>query len=273
MIRITLGMLAVAGLVSTEAFANTSDIKASNNQFIIGIISTNVDYTETGSGILGSPTGTLDTEKGRIPGYGLSISAMRDLWLGNDYIEAEFDHTSGNTDYLGGSLGPPPAPYGSLVGISGAVIKNFNVRYGAGITLNDQGMLTPYLELGHHEWDRGVNQGELYTHNYSGIGALGQYSPVSGLVLSANGMFGRTFGSNIDITGAFSGALGNSTLYRIGAGADYAFAKDLHGNVGVDYTSFNYGSSAVYRVSGGYAWEPDSKTNYTTVRIGLGYGF
>lgn len=270
---------------SATAFADTSDIKASNNQFVFGIMSTNVDYTETGNGIFGTPTGTVDTENGRVPGYELSISAMQDWWLNNDYLEAEYDHASGNTDYVGGLLGPPSTPYGSLVGTSGATINNYSIRYGKGFMLNDElmdeFMLTPYLELGHHEWDRGVNLGETYTHNYYGIGVLGQYSPINNLVLSANAMFGSMLGANITVNpipgpggNGFSGALGNSTLYRIGVAADYGFTQNWHGNIGVDYTSFNYGISAVYPVGGGYvAWEPDSKTNYTTVRIGLGYGF
>lgn len=262
--------MAIAGLSGlATALADTSDIKASNNQVGIRTISTNVDYTETGNGQFGSPTGTLDTEAGRVPGYALSISTMQNLWLGNDYIEAGYDYSSGITNYVGGSMSLPLMPYGSVVGTSGATLINYSVRYGTGFIVNDEFMLTPYAELGHHEWDRGVNWGELYTHNYYGIGALGQYSPVSRLVLSANAMTGSTFGSNIAINGFFSGALGNSSLYRVGAGADYAFAQNLHGNVGVDYTSFSYGISAVY---GGY-FEPDSKTNYTTVRIGLGYAF
>jgi opacity protein-like surface antigen len=142
--------------------------------------------------------------------------------------------------------------------------------------ISNEFMLTSYAELGHHEWDRGVNLGELYTHNYYGIGALGQYSPSSGLVLSAIAMLGSTFGSNIVVNGVsgFSGALGNSHLYRIGVGADYAFEQNLHGNVGVDYTGFNYGISALYSCGAGcFQWEPDSKTNYTTVRVGLGFPF
>jgi opacity protein-like surface antigen len=272
--KMTLTVMAIAGLSEVSmAFADTSDIKASNNQVGIQAILTNVDYTETGNGQLGSPTGILDTETGRVPGYALSISTMQNLWLGNDYIEAGYDYSSGTTNYVGGALGPPPTPYGSLVGISSAVIKNYRVRYGTGIIVNDGFMLTPYVEFGSHIWERGVNWGETYTHDYYGIGALGQYSPASRLVLSVDAMFGNTFGSNIDIVGAFSGALGNSSLYRIGAGADYAFEQNLHANIGVDYMRFNYGISAVYPVSGGYVLEPDSSTNYTTVRIGLGYAF
>jgi hypothetical protein len=262
--------------LSAAAFAGTSDIKASNNQIGIQVISTNVDYTETGNGIFGA-TGTLDTETGGVPGDALFISSMKNLWLGNDYFEAEYDHSSGNTNYVGGYIGPPATPYGSVVGTSSAELTNFSFRFGNGFGFRDKFMLTPYLEFGHHEWDRGVNYGEIYTHNYVGFGALGQYSPVGKLVLSANAMLGETFGSYITVnSGAglngFSGELGNSNLYKIGIAADYAFVQNLHGNIGVDYMSFNYGISAVYPVNGG-SLEPDSKTNYTTVKIGLGYAF
>jgi hypothetical protein len=264
-------------MFSAAAFADTSDIKASNNQMGIQIISTHVDYTETGNGMLGTRTGTLDTENGRVPGYTLSLSTMNDWWLGNDYIEAEYDHSSGNTNYIGGLIGPPATPYGSVVGISGATLTNYSARYGKGFIVNDGLMLTPYAELGSHKWDRGVNYGETYTHNYYGIGALGQYSPASKWVLTASGLIGNTFGSYIVVnTGpglnGFSGGLGNSTLYKVGVSADYALTSHFHGNVGVDYMSFKYGISAVYPVNGG-SWEPDSSTHYTTVKFGLGYAF
>lgn len=272
--KIPLALMAIAVLsgIST-AFADTSDIKAANNQVGFQLVSTYVDYTETGDGVL-IPPGTLDTEKGPVPGYALSVSTMHDLWLGNDYIEAEYDHASGNTKYMGGLLGPPPTPYGSVVSTSGAALTNFSARYGAGFMVNDQFMLTPYLELGHHEWDRAVNMGELYTHNYYGIGVLAQYTPANRTVLSARVTFGHTFGSNIAINGAFSGPLGNSALFRVGAAADYAFVQNLHATLDIEYTSFNYGISALYPLGGGYyGWEPDSSTKYTTVRIGLGAAF
>lgn len=261
--------------LSAAAFADTSDIKTSNNQFGFQFISTNVDYTETYNG------STLDTETGGVPGYALCISVMRDLWLGNDYIEAEYDNSSGNTKYVGGYIGPPATPYGSVVGTSGATLTNYSARYGIGQIINyaddeskDDLILTYYAELGHHEWDRGVNSGETYTHNYFGIGALGQYSPVNKLVLSANALIGETFGSYIAVNpgstfNGFSDELGNSPIYKVEIGADYVLAQNLHGNIVVDYTSFSYGISAAY---GGY-FEPDSKTNYTTVRVGLGYAF
>lgn len=273
--KFAVAVMAITGLAGASAsYAGQSAILAANNQVGVQIISTKVDYTETGSGVFGSPTGTLDTESGHVPGFALSISTMQDLWLGNDYIEAEYDHSHGNTDYIGGLIGPPSTPYGSVTGTSTAVLENYSARYGAGIAFGDKLMLTPYGELGHHEWDRGVNLGEIYTHDYYGIGLLAQYSPASKLVLSANLLAGSTFASNIIVNGVFSGPLGNSTLARAGVAADFAFTRNIHANIGVDYTSFSYGISSFYPYgSSSVAWEPDSKTRYTTARVGLGYAF
>ncbi len=269
-------------MFSATAFADTSDIKASNNQIGIQVMSTHVDYTETGNGLLGTTTGVADTETGNVHGYALSLSVMKDLsamknsWLENDYFEAEYDHSSGNTNYTGSLIG---GVYGSVVSTSSATLINYNARYGKGFIVNDKFMLTPYFELGHHSWDRGVNAGESYTHNYYGIGGLAQFSPVGKLVFSANAMLGSTFSSTITVNdfggpNGFSGRLDNSTLYKVGVSGDYAFTQKFHGNVAVDYTGFKYGISALYPVGTGFVeWEPSSTTYYTTVKLGLGYAF
>jgi len=265
-------------MLAATAVADTSNIKASNNQVDFQFISTDVDYTETGYGIFGTPTGKLDTESGYVPGYGLSISAMKDLWFGNDYFEVEYNHSNGNTNYMGSSIFG--GPFGSVVSTSSAVLENYSARYGKGFIVGDDLMLTPFVEVGHHRWDRGVNAGEIYTNDYYGIGALGQFSTVNKMVFTVNALLGGTFKSNITVNslggglGGFSGALGNSTLYRAGVSVDYAFTKSIHGNAGVDFTSFKYGISAVYPIGGGFvAWEPDSLTNYTTFKLGLGFAF
>lgn len=271
--KFAVAVMAITGLVGASAsFAGQSAILAANNQVGVQIISTKVDYTETNNGMFTSPLGTMDTETGHVPGFALSISTMQDLWLGNDYIEVEYDHSHGNTDYIGGYISPP-TPYGSVTGTSTAVLENYSARYGVGMALGDKLMLTPYGELGHHEWDRGVNLGEIYTHDYYGIGLLAQYSPFGKLVLSANLLAGSTFASNIIVNGVFSGPLGNSTLARAGVAADFAFTRNIHANIGVDYTSFSYGISSFYPYGSGAAGEPDSKTRYTTARVGLGYAF
>ncbi len=81
---------------SASALAGTSDILASNNQIGLQAMSTNVDYTETGNGMFGTPTGTLDTETGSIPGAALSVSLMRGKQ--NIYFYAAYDYSNSHTN-------------------------------------------------------------------------------------------------------------------------------------------------------------------------------
>ncbi len=253
-------------LLSPTVFAATPDIISSNNLIGIQAISTNVNYTETDS------TGTLDTENGWVTGYALSLSMMKNWMFGNDYFEAEFDHSNGTTKYVGGLIVPPSTPYGSAVMLSGAMFTNYSGRYGTGIIVNDEFMLTPFFELGYHEWDR-VSFGSTYKNDYWGLGALGQYSPLGNLVFSANAMAGTTFGGNIVSSSGFSGSLGYSIIYKAGISADYAYTQKLHFNIGADYLSFKYGNSAAKSIAGVWLYEPDSGTNDVTVKLGLGYAF
>ncbi len=275
-------MLAVAVLCASpmlSAQADTFAILSTNNQIGIQYTSTKVDYTETGSGLLGTPTGTLDTENGTISGYAVNLSTMQDWWLGNDYLSLNYSHSNGDTSYVGQPIAGTTNAYGSLSGSDGATLEDLSLRWGKGFSLSQNSMLTPYFELGYHSWDRGVNAGETYRNRYYGLGALAQYAPTHNLTLTANGLVGGTFGANITVApdggySGFSGSLGTSTLWRIGGSVDYAFTTHLHGNLGVDYTSFKYGASSLFDVGGGYvAWEPDSTTHYTVARVGLGYSF
>jgi hypothetical protein len=258
----------------------SSDIKAYNNQIGFQSISTNVNYTEVGNGVQ-TTAGTLDTESGPLHGQAFFVSAMNDVLLGNDYFKASYDQSVGMTNYVGGTLNPPSA-YGSVTTTSSATLTNFGFRYGKGFPVQGASMLTPYVEIGSHRWERGVNYGETYSHNYFGFGLLNQYSLGNSLVFSVDAMFGHTNGSAIAVTSSppgvpaasqitgFSTALGDSTLYKVGVSLDYVLGAKIHVNAGFDYSAFSYGISAT-QPSG--LLEPDSRTNYTTVRIGLGFGF
>lgn len=261
---------------SAASFANSSDIKAANNQAAIQYVSTQVNYTETGNGLYGNNGATLDTENGTVPGVGIFITTMQDWWLGNDYLQIAYSRNSGSTNYIGGAA-DGSTPYGSIYSQDSAILIDYDIRYGKGFILQDNVMLTPYLEIGHHEWDRGVNAGENYTNKYYGAGVLGQYSPVKKLVLTANAFVGRTYHATIDlapdpygIASGISTDLGSSNLYKIGLAADFALTQDIHVNAGIDYNQFKYG----YGVLGntGYG-EPNSSTQYTTLKVGMGYAF
>ena len=290
-------------IFTTTAFAGIDAIKASNNQVGIQFISTHMDYKET------YPDGTTaDTENGSVQGFGLSLTAMKDILLGNDYLKAQFNRSTGDVDYLG-SLGGGcyfvacvaiaidgySPPYGSYGQKNHAKVTDFSLRYGKGFELSDNLLMTPYAELGHHEWKRDLGNtcvvgslpdcasSEKYRHYFYGMGALIQHSPNQNLVLSADGFVGQTFSSKISGSGAtylytapggftsFSPQdLGDKSMYRLGVSADYAFTTQMHGNVGIDYVAFKYGRSAVFN---GFTYEPDSKTNYTNVKVGVGYAF
>jgi len=256
--------------------AEVIDIQVANNQVSIQSISNNVDYTETGYGRLGTTIGTLDTESGRVPGFSLAVSRMTDYWIENGYFEAEYDYANGRTKYIGSYQG---GVYGDVVTTSGAVLSNYGIRYGKGFVINNVLMLTPYAELGHHKWDRGVNYGEIYDHDYYGIGGLLQYSPISPLVLTLNVLYGNTSASKIEVisgggSNGFSAGLGNSRLFKYGLAADYELDKNIYGKVGIEVTNFKYGISAVYPIGGGWvAWEPDSSTRNTTIKFGIGRAF
>lgn len=269
-------VLAIGLLLSPlAAMAAASGIQSANNQIGVQSISTNVDYIETGNGRLGTTIGTLDTESGPVPGFAVYLSSMGDVLFGNDYLKATFDYSSGHTNYVGSLQG---GTFGSVVQTSGAIFTNFSARYGRGFAGGNASMLTPYIEIGAHQWERGVNYGETYTHQYSGLGVLAQYLLGRGLVLAVDGMYGRTSDSAIVINSGpgligFSGPLGNSDLYRLGISLDYALDQKLHATLGIDYSAFIYGISAVYPSGNSSIWEPDSQTKYTTFRIGLGKEF
>ena len=128
-----LAIMAIAGLTSTTAaLADISDIKASNSQIGIQYISTKVDYTETSNGTV------FDTESGNVPGYALSLTAMKDLLLKDDYIKIEYDHSSGYTNYIGGLTGSVSTPYGSVLATSSAKLTNYSADYGKGFVLGSQ---------------------------------------------------------------------------------------------------------------------------------------
>lgn len=264
-----LSVLSSALLASPFAFAGDQDILNANNQIGIQGVQEHMNYSEQNAG------STLDTEDGTVSGYGLSASLMKNIWLGNDYLALHYSHASGSTSYTGSLMSG--GSYGSATGVSNATLSDFNARAGKGFVVGNGVMLTPFLELGHHEWDRNPGYSETYTNSYYGIGGMAQYAPVRRLVLTGTALLGETFGSNINVAFPsaysaynFSSSLGNSALYKLGVQADYAITAQIHANVGVNYASWNYGQSAPTQYG---FMEPDSQTAVTTVSVGLGYAF
>jgi hypothetical protein len=248
-------------------------IVESNNQVSADFKAMHFGYKEVDT--TGAP---LDTESGWVPGFGVSLSVMssctRDWLTNNLYINFQYSHFKGKTDYVGGPIGVPNS-FGTIRTQDGAIVNDFDVRLGKGFAVRRDVMLTPFFGVGHHEWDRKVNAGEDYTNGYYGAGLLLQWSPFSRFVLSADGLVGRTFDASV-LVEANPGLnpttkldLGASTLYKVGLSGDYALARDFHVNAGVEWIGFDYGISPA--VNG--ILEPDSRTRNVTFRIGAGYAF
>jgi hypothetical protein len=251
----------------------------SNNEISIQTISTNVNYKETGS------TGTMDTEKGDVPGFGAAISIMGGE--DNKYLLARYSQVHGQTSYVGMPL--TGGTYGSVLGTTAATLTDYSIRYGKGFSLKDydgETMLTPFFEVGNHQWVRGLpTYEESYANDYFGIGVLGQYSPLnSKLVLSASALWGSTFRASLktSLLGSnIAESLQNSTINEYGLSADLELISHLHGNISVDFDNFNYGNSAASIISingtSYYILEPNSTTSYTTsyttIKLGLAYAF
>ncbi len=270
-------MLSVV-VLSSASFATEQTIIDSNNQLSVKLVLKKLAYEENGNGRLGTTVGLLDTEKGYVPGYGIGLKFMGNALLDKGYLDLEVSHSSGHTDYVGSSIGG--GHFGSVTGTSSARLLDLSARIGEGFTVGQNFMLTPFLEIGHHKWYRGVNAGETYNHSYYGGGLLAQTSVGNKFVLSFDGMLGRTFSSTIDVASGsipgFSANLGNSITYRFGASADYVITKGIHLNLGINYTRFKYGITKLFPVPGfpgAFQWEPDSQSRYTVFHAGVGMAF
>ncbi len=186
-----------------DVFSVPSTITQSNNQISIQFAATDfINYKET---VYGSP---FDTEKGWVPGAGVSLSLMQNWLVDNLYFNARFDWEKGKTDYVGAYQG---YPFGTLVSTSGATVYDYDLRLGKGFAPQPDIMATPYLGGGYHEWDRMVNAGENYSHFYAGGGLLVQWSFMSRFVLAVDGFAGRTIDPQIQVA-TIPGAIVGSHL-------------------------------------------------------------
>lgn len=296
LIKSALAISVVSVSFQTAHSAGMEDIISSNSQLGAQFVTTDVDYRERVDGQ------KVDSENGFVSGYGFSLSAMKDLLFGHDYLAFQFSQLNGETNYVGSSNVPvvinsygSTGDYGSLTQANGAKMIDFSGRLGKGFEITDTMLVTPYVEVGHHNWQRKIDapfplitvypgslsSKESYNNFYYGFGSMAQIAPIDKLVLTANAMVGSTFSSVMTLTGGQSYAvgavngsngkynLGGSVLYKVGLSADYAIYKNFHVNAGAEYVGFDYGKSQMV----GDSYEPFSQTNYTTVRAGIGYAF
>ena len=261
---------------SFPAFAGLSDIKTSNNQISVQTVAAKLYYTETANGNGGANIDALDTQRGVVPGYAALLSVMSDEE--NIYFAAEYDKSSGETTYIGSQQG---GAFGSAVSLTTSELTNYYFRLGKGFeteALKVQSMATLFFEIGNHKLVRNLAATAPYLATYSSdylvFGGLGQYSPEgSKLVLSANAMWGVSFRPNIETALGSVRTRGNPPTTLCGFSADYEFVNRLHGNLSVNVVNFSYVISGMYTVGASQVFAPNNSTDYTMLKLGLGYAF
>jgi hypothetical protein len=262
--------------LSFPAFADLSDIKISNNQISVQTVATKLYYTESDNGNGGSNIDALDTQRGVVPGYAVLLSVMSEEE--NIYFAAEYDKSSGQTTYIGSQQG---GGFGSFVSMTSSELTNYYFRLGKGFeteTFNAQSMATLFFEIGNHKLVRNLAATAPYLATYSSdylvFGGLGQYSPEgSKLVLSANAMWGVSFRPNIETALGSVRTRGNPPTTLCGFSADYELVNHLHANLSVNVVNFSYVISDMYTVGASQVFAPNNSTDYTMLKLGLGYTF
>ncbi|WP_157205474.1 hypothetical protein [Methylomonas koyamae] len=76
-----------------------ADIVASNSQIGAQFVTTDVDYTE-----ISKEDVIADTERGYVPGFGISLSVMKSLIVENAYFAFQFSQLHGETNYIGRAI-------------------------------------------------------------------------------------------------------------------------------------------------------------------------
>ena len=223
----------------------TQNIIDSNNKFLITYVNKTLDYS-----------GKLATEKNAIPGYGYTVSIMKDLVLGNDYFRFQYQNNNGGA-------GTQEVPV--------QIIEN-NIRIGKGYTMSENTMVSPYAQFGWYEWKRSLNPVEIYDHNYMGPGIVLNYALTPTIVLKIDEFLGWTHGANLEVVNAFSAALGSSAINKLGVSLDYTVTDKVHANVGWEYTNFKYTPLAI-TVTGGETRNSIESTNLSALTAGLSYTF
>ena len=117
----------------TAHSAGMEDIVSSNSQLGAQFVTTDVDYRERVDGQ------KIDSENGFVSGYGFSLSAMKDVLFGHDYVAFQFSQLNGETNYVGSNNydivtnSSGFGNYGSLKQANGAKMIDFSGRLGKGL--------------------------------------------------------------------------------------------------------------------------------------------
>jgi hypothetical protein len=266
------------GLLLWSLAANSHSqmpIETSNREAYVGAGYQRLQYTEYMDGTF------ADSEIGRqatpaVIGGGSWQGSV--LGLDRVYAAGEYSFARGKTSYNGFlfSLQDPSfyVPYQSSTDIE---TTDFQLRLGKGFAnAQDDGMLTPYIAVGHHHWERNSAATdphgylENYHHSFAGVGVLAQGTLAPRWVASVEVNAGVSFGAHITAPQfGLSQELGSERVLGIGLGLDYAVTRWFHMKLAFEDTNFRYRQS---QVQNGLL-EPDSTTIQSTTMLLFAFSY
>ena len=229
----------------------------------------NLNYKESVKPIPDSDTGDLASLAG-----GFSF-----LTRYNTYFAADGSAAFGGGHYNGASYDNATGLYDIPAQAStNELVLNVDGKIGQGLPVGRNVMFIPYAELGFRYWKRDLNndQSEDY-RNFDGMGGvMFQWVPADRVLLSMYGSAGSTFGSSVLANGTTLD-LGSAAIEKVGAKVGYDLTHEWEIFSTVDYEHFHYvqsGSELMLIGNNLYsAYEPSSRTEDTTFRVGFGYHF
>ncbi|MDR3449007.1 MAG: hypothetical protein P4M15_04545, partial [Alphaproteobacteria bacterium] len=254
---------------ASAARADIQTIRDSDNEYWGAVGTSFFNYKEPSS----SPN-LPDSERGWLPSLALGVSTLGaddkiggGLLGGNLYFALEGAGSFGDADYRGSYIATPTVP---LQGTTSESIWDVNAKIGKGYVVGDNALLIPYVELGYHYWNRDLGAGQVEDYQHFAVlgGAMLQYALGDRFVLSGYGAAGSTLSPKMT-TSSTTYDLQDQAIYKIGGKIGYSLTKRTELFSTLDYNAFSYGHSDVI----GGLYEPDSHTENTTIRIGLGFHF
>lgn len=245
--------------------------QAHNRSILAGLDSLNRQYTEFDSSGL-TPDGILDTENGTLKG-----GSIRGRWQGAPfgsshreiYLQAEYRHHTGNTNYQGYlQAGLTLTPYSATTHNK---LHDFRARIGLPIARTESTQWVPFIEYRYQNWVRDLVQyRETFQHHAGAIGVLGQWRASPVWTLEGEASIGSIFHAEIDVPKlGFSGTLGNRALWTLGASASYQINNHWRAVASIRHEQSRYGQSAPLN---GFM-EPASRTKQTNTLLGIEYQF
>lgn len=253
------------GAVAVPAKADVATIRDSNNTIWGSMGGHLLNYKEPGDPL-------PDSQHGWLPSFAVGVNYMgrSDLYLAADAsVSIGEDHYNGAVYNSGTGEYDIPFDHDSR-----ATISTVNLRAGKGFALGHNVMVTPYVDLGFRFWERDVVGYVEDYRNFEGLaGAMLQYSPVRRLTFTLYGEAGSTFGSEME-SDSVEFSLGNSVVYKVGGKVGYDISNRFQIFTALDFTHFHYTRSDWEQVDNyWWAYEPNSNTTGTTLRVGLAYHY